>query len=807
MNFISTFEELNKLYEAIEPDELDEGIFDRKTNKSKSTKSDSHIESDSGELGWVVAGVAHGKSPDGNGSDYWYEASTREYPSKNAAESAADKMNADGVGGNSVKYVPIEASYAIGIFGDEFRNSLGKGDKTIKAKKRVSADSIKQGKYDNTLKYKSNKKRELSDTNTDKQTAASVKEGVCNSGATKRKLYESTEEVSVDEEAIEDEDVIEIADDETRQLILECSNCGAIILKDEVDVTIDEDADLANTDDKCQYCDESAGYAIVGAVAPYENAGATEDSELEEGIFDRFKKKNKNATANNVANNDAKQEPDGEKETEDKDTYEDTYTYDEWNGAISTAEHYYIEDGEKAGRMEAYNKILDDTASVNLCKDVLAYMDAYFAKENENKKIDAKAYAKHLKEAIEEDELDEGIFDSKKTKQKKYEDAIKKVFGGSRPFSEILYSIVDNAEEAISRAAAYHSDAATDDKFFKGYQNIIKIAESAVKNPRSRTNVVFRIMNFVRDDLIGDPVFKLLETNHSDMQKVMRVEKIGEKAYEYLLSKVNPMIFKALQQKSKHLKQEYGESFTGENIEDEELTEGIFDVFKKKPSNADAAYAEQEAARLENEKKAEFDRKVLARKRDAFVVLEYPKFSDGKPKLLDDTVYDTFQDANKKAWEIRRAGHENPEGVTAEAVIKAEVKLGQTIDLPSHMMPKNEDLDLEDEALNELFGFGKKKAANSSKGASGNASPRKVTFTVYDGNGTLQFNKTYEELPGKMSAADQMRYDFTRSSVYNTFKRNKPNDWSYKRVSDPISQFDTKKKIGTQFLFDLGIRP
>jgi hypothetical protein len=47
--------------------------------------------------------------------------------------------------------------------------------------------------------------------------------------------------------------------------------------------------------DECAFCEESAGYTIVGAVAPYEVVEVEDDAEIEEvldeGIFDKFKKK------------------------------------------------------------------------------------------------------------------------------------------------------------------------------------------------------------------------------------------------------------------------------------------------------------------------------------------------------------------------------------------------------------------------------------------------------------------------------------------------------------------------------------
>jgi hypothetical protein len=64
---------------------------------------------------------------------------------------------------------------------------------------------------------------------------------------------------------------------EPRQLILECSKCGAIVIKDEADVVVDEESDLVNVEDECEYCEEKAGYKIIGVVAPYEVAEVAED--------------------------------------------------------------------------------------------------------------------------------------------------------------------------------------------------------------------------------------------------------------------------------------------------------------------------------------------------------------------------------------------------------------------------------------------------------------------------------------------------------------------------------------------------
>ncbi len=90
----------------------------------------------------------------------------------------------------------------------------------------------------------------------------------------------------------DEEDVIDIVDEEgadeapaeeeeARQLILECDKCGALVIKDEADVTVDDETGLVDVEDACQFCEEATGYKIVGVVAPYE---------LEESLLEGLKR-------------------------------------------------------------------------------------------------------------------------------------------------------------------------------------------------------------------------------------------------------------------------------------------------------------------------------------------------------------------------------------------------------------------------------------------------------------------------------------------------------------------------------------
>jgi RNase P subunit RPR2 len=152
-----------------------------------------------------------------------------------------------------------------------------------------------------------------------------VEEAVAEETHVEESLTEAAdEEAVVEEEEAEEEPVFvedEAAEEEApeeepaaKRLILECSNCGALMIKDEADVAVEAESNLANVEETCQYCEEAAGYVIAGVVVPYEAAeedvvaeeneseaeelteevDATEVAEedtLEEGIFDFGKKK------------------------------------------------------------------------------------------------------------------------------------------------------------------------------------------------------------------------------------------------------------------------------------------------------------------------------------------------------------------------------------------------------------------------------------------------------------------------------------------------------------------------------------
>lgn len=106
------------------------------------------------------------------------------------------------------------------------------------------------------------------------ETSAKNVEEAC----AKRELSEATDEPEI---SVEDEE-IEIVEDEPRQVIIECSKCGALVIKDEADIIVDEKTDLVNVEDTCAFCEESEGYKIIGVVAPYEVAETENEPDAEE---------------------------------------------------------------------------------------------------------------------------------------------------------------------------------------------------------------------------------------------------------------------------------------------------------------------------------------------------------------------------------------------------------------------------------------------------------------------------------------------------------------------------------------------
>lgn len=98
------------------------------------------------------------------------------------------------------------------------------------------------------------------------------------------KLYEADElEQDTAAEAAEGAEVSNTtADDEPKQLVLECAKCGTLVVKAEEDVVVDEATDLANVEEACTSCEEVAGFKVLGELLPYTTDKTIEVEEAEE---------------------------------------------------------------------------------------------------------------------------------------------------------------------------------------------------------------------------------------------------------------------------------------------------------------------------------------------------------------------------------------------------------------------------------------------------------------------------------------------------------------------------------------------
>lgn len=120
-------------------------------------------------------------------------------------------------------------------------------------------------------------------------TALAVGAGAMAGTALGNALSEDTEEDFAEEEA-------------PRRVIIECDKCGALVIKAEAAIVADEESDLVNMEDACQYCEATEGYKILGTLVPYEadEVDSEEAEVVEEGLFD-FGKRKKEVAARNAA--------------------------------------------------------------------------------------------------------------------------------------------------------------------------------------------------------------------------------------------------------------------------------------------------------------------------------------------------------------------------------------------------------------------------------------------------------------------------------------------------------------------------
>ena len=96
--------------------------------------------------------------------------------------------------------------------------------------------------------------------------------------------------VADDVDEIEEEPVIDVTADSEEDLsnnyigkvILECACCHTRIYKEESEVIIDDETELANIDEECPVCGNAQGYTVIGKIESFEDEPEENDEEEED---------------------------------------------------------------------------------------------------------------------------------------------------------------------------------------------------------------------------------------------------------------------------------------------------------------------------------------------------------------------------------------------------------------------------------------------------------------------------------------------------------------------------------------------
>lgn len=265
------------------------------------------------------------------------------------------------------------------------------------------------------------------------------------------KLYESVDlnqlQEDVDEEVVEEaeeaatEEPVEETEEEVinKQIVLECIKCGALVIKDESEVTIDEESDLTNVGEECAYCEESEGFKAIGTFEPY----VTETvDELEEGIFSKKEKEprtirgyvDKDPSFSKKVAKELQSKFGGEVKSVKLSGGEVADIWIDTNNKAKVAEKYISKQyPDNAFSFDEYYLVNKD-AELEELFDANVSLDARGFGGSGN---DVSVLSGGLGESIDEDELEEGIFDRKKKK-----DANSKKSGATKE-SKVTYTIYD----------------------------------------------------------------------------------------------------------------------------------------------------------------------------------------------------------------------------------------------------------------------------------------------------------------------------------------------------------------------------
>ncbi len=297
MNFISTFEELNKLYEetTVKADvSMEEGIFGKKPSHALIVKLD---EPDNGYEWYALAvssDVAKLKKAESEAhtsyQKHGIDTQTKIVDLKTAAKLTGDK-----------KFTSVDNLDATELDeGDDWRSrpyydQSQKDRGVIKPFQKPAGYSGSQTDWERKCKQNA-------ELNKHRNPWEDLNEPASSTELTEADAEEEIEIVD-DEMPEAPETTIEggateaPVEEDIRQVVLECDKCGALVIKPEADIIVDEESDLVNVEDKCAFCEDAEGFKIVGIVMPYE----TNDAEvITESFSVKYGRGSKSVDFNNL---------------------------------------------------------------------------------------------------------------------------------------------------------------------------------------------------------------------------------------------------------------------------------------------------------------------------------------------------------------------------------------------------------------------------------------------------------------------------------------------------------------------------